>query len=85
MGQISYGLCALTSVICFALLMRGFARSSSTLLLWSSFCFFFLITQNVLLFLDFVIMPQINLSLWRTLAGFVGPTVLLCGLIWERR
>lgn len=85
MAQFCYALCAITSIVCFALLLRAYTRNKTPLLLLSSFCFFFMAVQNSLVFIDLVLLPQINLSFWRTLAGVVGPALLLCGLIWERR
>jgi len=84
-AQLSYSLCAITSIVCFSFLLRGYIRNKTPLLLWSSLCFFFMSLQNSLLFIDLVLVPQVNLSLWRTLAGLVGPAILLCGLIWEKR
>ena len=85
MGIITYALCALTSLACLILLLRGYFNSRDPFLLWSGLCFFFLAIQNILLFVDLVIMPQTDLSIWRTLAGLMGPAILLCSLIWERR
>ncbi len=85
MGPVSYALCAVTSVVCLVFLLRSYFRIRTPLLLYSSICFFFLAIQNGLLFIDLVLVPQIDLTIWRTLAGFVGPTVLLAGIIWERR
>jgi hypothetical protein len=84
-AQICYALCAITSIICFGFLSRAYVKNKTLLLLWSSLCFFFLALQNSLLFIDLVLVPQVNLSLWRTLAGLIGPAILLCGLIWEKR
>jgi len=85
MGSIAYGLCAFASLLCFVLLLRGFLKGRSRLLLWSCLCFFFFVIQNSILFADLVLFPGRNLEFWRTAAGFAGALVLLCGLIWERR
>ncbi|MBX9693297.1 MAG: hypothetical protein K2Z81_12990 [Cyanobacteria bacterium] len=83
MGLISYALCAVTSLICFILLMRGFLKDRNPLLLWSSFCFGSIAVQNSLLFCDLVLIPEVSLVLARTLIGFIGQALLLCALIWE--
>ena len=78
-----YLLCAVASLICALLLTRGYRATRMPLLFWGAVCFFVLITTNSLLFLDFIIFPQIDLSAWRagiTLAAF---TVFLYGLIFE--
>ncbi len=86
MGQVAYLLCALTSLLCFALLLRAYLQNHSRLLLWSGVCFGFYTLQNTLLVLDLIVFPtQISLVFWRTLSGFVGSLVLLFGLIWENR
>lgn len=85
MGQISYALCAITSLACFLLLLRSYLHTRVKLLLWSSLCFSFFSIQNTLLFVDLVIVPQIDLSFWRILAGFIAAMILLLAQIWENR
>jgi len=84
MGPIAYGLCALTSLLCFILLLRAYLKNKSNLLLWSSLCFLFFTVQNITLFVDLVLVPQISLVFWRTITGFVGSFLLLCALIGEK-
>jgi hypothetical protein len=74
---------ALTSFACMALLFRGYARTRSRLLLWSALCFIFLTANNVLLFVDSVILPDIDLRPYRLLAALVGIGCLLYAFIWE--
>jgi hypothetical protein len=79
-----YTLCALTSLACFVLLARGYWRTRVRLLFWSSWCFFLLTANNVLLVLDKVVWPvETDLKLWRLLAALAGVCLLLFGLIWE--
>lgn len=84
MARLVYALCALTSMIVAALLVRGFLRSRARLLLWSALCFVFLAVNNVLLFVDFSL-PMIDLSMWRAIPIVIGLALLLYGLIWEVR
>ena len=85
MAEAVYMLCALTSVICAAMLIRGYLKSRVKLLLWSSVCFVGLAVNNVLLFVDLVVFPGpvIDLSLLRSVSALIGISVLLYGLIWE--
>ena len=83
MAEVVYVLCSLTSLACSVLLLRGYRRSRVRLLLWSSLCFLGLTISNILLFTDLVILPQIDLSLWRSLATLAGLLVLIYGLIWD--
>ena len=80
---IVYVLCAATSLACAILLLRGYRRAGSRLLLWSALCFVFFAAQNAVLFLDHVVIPGKDLSLFRNGLGAVGLLLLLFGLIWE--
>lgn len=84
MSSIIYALCALTSLACTILLWRSYSATRSRLLFWSAWCFMFLAVNNVLLVLDKVVFPvEVDLSLWRLIAGFFAVSLLLFGLIWE--
>lgn len=85
MAETIYLLCAVTSVACAGLLVRGYRTSRARLLLWSSGCFVFLGVNNVLLFVDLVLIPSVDLSLARTAAALVAVMLLLVGFIWEGR
>jgi hypothetical protein len=84
MANFVYLLCALTSIACAVLLLRGWSRSHARFLLWSSFCFVALALNNILLFVDKVVFPtQVDLTVWRTITAVVGMALLLYGLIWD--
>lgn len=89
MAEAVYVLCALTSLACAILLLRGYLRSRTRLLLWSALCFFFLTANNVLLFLDRVVFPDLDYLLgvhfviWRSLSAIIGLLLLVFGLIWD--
>lgn len=83
LGSVVYALCAITSIGCAVLLLRGYRRSRVRLLLWSGLCFTGLALNNVLLFIDVRVMPDVDLSLWRTIPAVAGVAILLYGLIWE--
>jgi hypothetical protein len=78
-----YILCTLTSAACAVLLLRGYARSGARLLLWSGLCFILLAMNNVLLFMDKVVFPNIDFGGWRTATALAGLALLAFGLIWE--
>ncbi len=82
-AQLVYLLCALTSVVCAGLLFIKYRKSRQRLLFWSSLCFSGLALNNVLLFVDLVVVPDIDFSLPRTLPALVGLVLLLCGFIWD--
>jgi hypothetical protein len=83
MAVLIYSLCALTALACAFLLLRAYARSEYRLLLWSGLCFCGLTLNNVLLVLDKVAFPSLDLSVWRTLTAVAAMAVLLYGLIWD--
>jgi hypothetical protein len=85
MANVVFLLCALMSLLCTILLFRGYLRSKSRLLLWSSLSFFFLAISNEVLFIDMVIIPYIDIDgpFWRNLMGSISGSLLLFGLIWE--
>ena len=78
-----YTLCALTALTCTYLLLQAFRRSGYRLLLWSALCFAGLTLNNVLLVVDKIFLPLVDLSVWRTLMSLAAMTILLYGLIWD--
>lgn len=76
-------LCALTSITCAFLLLRGYGQSRARLLLWSGLCFSFLALNNLLIFIDEYVYEMHDLSLVRISTGVIGIALLLYGLIWE--
>jgi hypothetical protein len=85
MAEVVYALCALTSIVCALLLYRGYRTTRTRLLFWSSLCFFGLAINNLLLLLDLVIVPTVDLSVWRGGTALIALLVLLYGLTQEVR
>ena len=85
MAEAVYVLCALTSLACAILLMRGYRRSGVRLLMWSGLCFAGLALNNSLLFVDLVLLQErMDLSLFRQVPSALGLIALLYGMIWEQ-
>jgi hypothetical protein len=79
-----YLLCLATSMLCLLLLIRAYQRSGVKLLLWSALCFVGLALNNLLLFIDVVVLPtSIDLMPIRQLTALGAVGVLLYGFIWE--
>lgn len=72
-----------TSLLCAILLLRGYAQSRQKLLLWSGICFLGLALSNFLIFVDLIILPEIDLYPLRLAIAAIALLVLLYGLIWE--
>lgn len=83
MAPLVYLLCAATSLLCAVLLVRGYRRSRSRLLLWSSLAFIGLATNNALLVVDRLVVKDVDLSTLRLVPAVIGMACLVYGLIWE--
>ncbi|MES1184676.1 MAG: DUF5985 family protein [Myxococcales bacterium] len=83
MAPVAYAMGVLTSLLCAVLLIRSYRRFRTPLLLWCSLCFVGLAANNVLLFADLFIVPDISLEPWRSLTALIALAVMLIGLIWE--
>jgi hypothetical protein len=79
----AYILCAITSITCALLLLRSWMRTRNGLLFWSAMCFIGLAIDNSLLFYDLVIIPDVDISLYRNLCTLAGASCLLYGLIMK--
>jgi hypothetical protein len=85
MATLVYVLCALTSIACAALLLRGYFATHARLLLWSGLCFVGLALNNILLVIDLRVVPTVDLSVWRSVPALAGVALLMYGLVWESR
>jgi hypothetical protein len=83
MSSIVYILGAAVSFICAVLLFRGYARGRRKLLLWSGLCFAGLGLSNSFVFVDLVLLPDVDLYLLRLGTTTIAMLMLLYGLIWE--
>lgn len=85
MAVFVYLLCAAAALGCAILLYRAYRRVGTRLLFWSALCFACLTLSNVLVAIDLVVFPDVNLFLVRNVTTLVGILALLYGLIWEAR
>ena len=76
-----YILCFLTSAACAWLLGRSYGTTRAPLLLWSSICFVFLALNNLVLVLDLMLLPSLDLRLLRLLLALAAGCALLFGFI----
>jgi hypothetical protein len=83
MASAVYLLCTLTSALCAALLLREYKRSSTRLLFWSGLSFAGMAVTNALVFTDFILVPQIDLSVVRAATLCIAVALLLYGLVWD--
>jgi hypothetical protein len=85
MPETIYLLCSATSVLAAILLFRTWRQRGAQLLLWSCLCFAGLALNNVILFVDLVVVPQVDLIVLRTGTALASVLLLLFGLVWEAR
>jgi len=85
MAGLVYLLCAATSLLCAVMLLRSFARQRVRLLLWSGICFVGLMIDNAILYVDLIVIPDVDISIWRKLPGLLAVATLLFGLIWDSK
>lgn len=85
MAEIVYLLCAITSILIAALLVRSYRASRTRLLLWSSLCFAGLAINNLLLVVDLMVVTSIDLSIARQATALGAMLLLVIGLVWEAR
>lgn len=83
MAETTYVLNALVSLLCTGLLWAGWRRSRSRLLMWSAACFAALTANNILIFVDELVVPDTDLSALRAGSALVGFSILLFGMIWD--
>jgi len=85
MAELTYVLCGATSILCAVLLARGYVRTRTRLLMWSTLCFVGLAINNILLFVDLVVFPgpEIDLRAIRSGSALISVLLFVIGLIWE--
>ena len=79
-----YLLSFFASLMCAILLGRSYVRTKTRLLFWSALCFALLAVVNLVVVIDMLILPDLNLRparLWLTLAAV---SVLLFGFLWAQ-
>jgi hypothetical protein len=86
LGTINFillSLAVLTGLACVVFLFRDHAASGVRLLLCSGLCVAFLILNNLLVFLDFAVFPNIDIRPYRQAAALVAILLLLCAVARE--
>jgi len=83
MAGLTYLLCAITALLCSALLLKGHRRNGYPLLFWSGLAFVGLTLSNFLLVIDKLWFPEVDLSLFRHGATLIAMMLMLYGLVWD--
>lgn len=85
MAAFIYLLCAATSLVCSLLLFRGYRQSRARLLFWIGLFFAALTLENLGVFLDIIVFPNVDLWWFRASCGLLAVFFLLHGLIWREK
>ena len=85
MAEAIFVLCALASALCAVLLLRSYRADRMPLLFWSSVCFTWLALNNMVLFVDKILAPDVDLGVCRAVTALLGVAMLVYGLVWEER
>jgi hypothetical protein len=83
-GSTIYILCILTSLACAGLLFASYRRTRYRLLFWSGSCFAMMTVNSLLLLLDMVVFPAVDLLAARLITALLALLLLLYGLIYEK-
>lgn len=83
MAGIVYLLGAFVTLLCAVLLLRAYAANRRPLLMWGGLCFAVLTASNALVFIDLVLLPDMNLYVWRLGTAALGMVLLVYGLVFE--
>jgi hypothetical protein len=67
------------------MLFRGYFRSRVRLLFWAGLCFVGLMIDNIIIFVDVVVVPDVSLAVVRKLPGLLALVLLIFGLVWESK
>ena len=79
-----YSLCTLTSLACAWLLLAGYRRTGHRLLFWSGTSFVAMTVNNLVLVIDKVFLPDVDLLSVRLVAALAAMLLLIYGLIYEK-
>lgn len=83
MAGLVYALCTATALVCAFLLLRAYVLKRAPLLLWSGLCFVGLSISNALVIIDLLLIPSVDMYVWRNVTALAAMAVLLYGLIWN--
>jgi hypothetical protein len=84
MVRVVYVLITLASLFFAGLVIRNYRRTRVRLAYWTSLCFAGLALHNSAQLVNLLV-PSVDLGLWRTLIALTAVSTLLFGLIWEER
>ena len=82
MAAAVFVLCALTSLVCLALLVRAHRATRARLVFWSAVCFVGLAINNIILAINELAVPSVHMP-WRAIPAAIGLLALAFALAVE--
>jgi hypothetical protein len=83
MAELIYGLCTILSLAIAVMLWRQHRRSPSRMIYWTALCFTGLALSNLVLVVDKLVFPDIDLRVLRHSISLLSIGLLLFGLVYE--
>jgi hypothetical protein len=81
--MIIYLLCVATSLLCAYLLVLAYRANRTSVLIWSAMCFGLLAMNNLIIAIDILLLPTIDLTIVQLTTSLAAAAVLLYGFIWK--
>lgn len=81
MASVIYALCAATAFLCAWLLLQTYRGGNNRLIFWSGMFFGIQTVNNLFLIVDKLVIPYIDLTIWRLAIALLAIILLLYGLI----
>lgn len=78
-----YFLCALLSCGCAIMLLRSYFRHSNKLIFWATVCFIGMAINNLILVVDILVFPEVDLSMLRAVTFLLAVGSLSFGLTYD--
>jgi peptidoglycan/LPS O-acetylase OafA/YrhL len=83
MAEGIYGLCTLMSLAIAVMLWRQQHRTPTRMIYWTALCFSGLALSNLVLVLDKLVFPELDLRVLRHAISLLSIALLLFGLVYE--
>jgi hypothetical protein len=83
MAELIYGLCTILSLAIAVMLWRQHRRSPSRMIYWTALCFTGLALSNLVLVVDKLVFPDVDLRVLRHSISLLSIGLLLFGLVYE--
>ena len=83
MAELIYGLCTILSMAVAVMLWRQHRRMPTRMIYWTALCFTGLALSNLVLVLDKLVFPGLDLRVLRHSISLLSIGLLLFGLVYE--